>query len=702
MPDRMDRREALRRMSAAGGGIALAPLAMARGAETASGRRPNIVFILIDDLCWNGLSCMGHPFLQTPNIDRIANEGVKFENAFVTISLCSPSRACFLTGTYAHIHNVRTNEATDYDPSLRSFPQILQGQGYETAYIGKWHMEPRADPRPGFDYWLSFRGQGQHIDPELNENGTGFKAEGYMTDILTDYATRWLDRERGSPFCLYLSHKAIHGPFIPADRHKDAFAGAESAEPVSFKDTFKGKPEWIRAGLVRGIRREPWLANQDKPIPPELEPGTWDPRNENRLNYYRMMLSVDESVGQVLSTLEKLGVLDDTVVMFTSDNGYFQGEHRRGDKRLMYEESIRIPLLVRFPGVAEVGATPDEMVLNIDVAPTLLDLAGISPPDVMQGMSFRPLLEGQRVDWRDSWLYEYFQEGWLPGIPTMFGVRTERWKYITCPEIEDIDELYDLRRDPHEMTNLAQDPEHAEQLAEMREELQRLLEETHYAPAPKPKPKKVSLKLLASYSLDEGKGETATDATGSGNDGVIQGATWEEGISGKALRFAGDGSVTIARSESLDPTLKPWTVEAWIKPESDNGVVLAHGGQSHGYALYLQDGRPIFAARASGDVCVAAGPERLGGGWAHLAGVLTPSSELVLYVNGEPAARAESSGFIGQNPNEGIEIGTDAATKVADYAAEVGFVGLIDEVRVYQGAREPEAIRRSWSQLRGK
>jgi N-acetylglucosamine-6-sulfatase len=701
MADRIDRREALRRMSAAGGGIALSPLAMARGAEAAPRRRPNIVFILIDDLCSTGLSCMGHPFLQTPNIDRIANEGVKFENAFVTISLCSPSRACFLTGTYAHVHNVRTNEANDYDPRLRSFPQILQGHGYETGYVGKWHMEPKADPRPGFDYWLSFGGQGQHIDPELNENGTDFKAEGYMTDILTDYATRWLDRDRERPFCLYLSHKAIHGPFTPAERHKDAFAGVEIPEPPSFRDTFKGKPEWIRAGFVRGARREQWLANRDKPIPAELEPGVWDPKAENRLNYYRMMLSVDESVGQVLSTLEKLGVLDETVVMFTSDNGYFQGEHRRGDKRLMYEESIRIPLLVRFPGVAQVGATPDEMVLNIDVAPTLLDLAGVEPPDVMQGMSFRPLLESRRVDWRESWLYEYFQEGWLPGIPTMFGVRTNRWKYITYPDIEDIDELYDLRRDRYEMTNLAEDPEHADQLAEMRDELQHLLEETNYAPAPKPKPRKVPVKLLASYTLDEGEGETAGDDTGNGNDGAIEGATWDEGISGKALRFSGAGSVAIAKSDGIDPALKPWTVEAWVKPESGNGVVVAHGGQSHGYALYLQGGCPTFAARVSGDICAVAGPEKVGGDWTHLAGVLTPASELILYVNGEPVATAESSGFIGQNPNEGLEIGTDEGSKVADYTGQTGFVGLIDEVRIYQGARRPEAIKRSWSRFRG-
>lgn len=695
MPDRMSRREALRRISAVGGGAALSSLGMTGTGQAGPRRRPNIVFILIDDLCWNGLSCMGHPFLQTPNIDRIANEGVSFDNAFVTISLCSPSRACFLTGTYAHVHNVRTNERDDYDPSLRSFPQILQGRGYETAYVGKWHMQPDPSPRPGFDYWLSFRGQGQHLDPDLNEDGEDFKAEGYMTDILTDYAVRWLERDRDRPFCLYLSHKAVHGPFTPADRHKDAFAEAEIPEPASFKDTFEGKPEWIRAGFVRGARREQWLANRDKPVPPKLDPGTWDPKNQNRLDHFRMMLSVDEGVGRVLSTLEERGVLDDTVVVFTSDNGYFHGEHRRGDKRLMYEDSIRIPLLVRYPGVAQVGLTPDEMVLNIDVAPTLLDLAGAEPPAFMQGMSFAPLLEGQRVPWRSSWLYEYFQEGWLPGIPTMFGVRTERRKYITYPEIDDIDELYDLRQDPHEMTNLAQDPAHAEQLEQMRAELQRLLDETNYAPAPKPKPQRVALKLVGAYSFDEGEGTVARDSTDGGNDGSVQGATWDEGIAGKALRFSGDGSVAVASSDSIDPTLRPWTVEAWIKAEADHGVVIAHGGQSHGYSLYLQDGYPMFAVRVHGAPYVAAGPDKLSGDWTHLAAALTFAGELRLYVNGELAAAEETDGFIAQNPNEGIEIGTDAATKVVEYAGEVGFVGLIDEVRIYQGERKAEAIKQS-------
>jgi len=699
MPERINRREAVRRMAVAGGAAAVAPLALGSGVSGQPGRRPNFVFILIDDLRWDALSCLGHPFLQTPSIDRIANEGVRFDNAFVTISLCSPARGCFLTGTHAHIHNVRTNEANDYDPSLKTWPEVLQGRGYETGYVGKWHQAPNSDPRPGFDYWLSFRGQGVHIDPELNEDGRVFSETGYMTDILTDYATRWLERDREEPFCLYLAHKAIHGPFIPADRHKTAFADVEMEEPPAFRDTFEGKPEWIRAGMVRGARREAILKNQDKPVPEAIAPTPWQPRNDGRLNYYRMILSVDESVGRVLSTLEALEALDDTVVVFTSDNGYFQGEHRRGDKRLMYEDSIRIPLFVRYPGLAQVGQVPDEMVLDIDVGPTMLDLAGVSAPSSMQGRSFRPLLEGRRPEWRTSWLYEYFQEAWLPGIPTMFGVRTERWKYITYPDIDDIDELYDLREDPHEMTNLAEDPAHSGTLEEMKAELARLLKETKYAPAPKPPPVKAPQKLLAAYALDEGEGAVA--AGGAGPPGAIRGAEWVEGISGRALRFDGTGALTIPRSASLDPSLKPWTVEAWVKPEGPDGVVLAHGGQSHGYALYLQDGAPCFATRVGGALALAQGRAPLDEGWTHLAGVIAGDGQLLLYVDGELAATDTAETVVQANPNEGIEIGMDAATKVGAYTTDMGFVGAIDEVRIHQGALKPEAIRKSFGKPAG-
>jgi N-acetylglucosamine-6-sulfatase len=476
MSDRLTRREALRQIALAGAGLALG--ARAAGGAHAARSRPNIVVILTDDQRWDAMSCAGHPFVRSPNMDRIAAEGARFTNAFVTISLCSPSRANFLTSTYAHVNGVRTNEGEEFPPHLHHFPQILRSTGYDTAFIGKWHMRADANPRPGFDYWLSFKGQGVYNDPQLNENGREFKAQGYMTDLLTDYAVRWLKGPRSQPFCLYLSHKAVHGPFTPAPRHEKLYRGVEVPKPASFDDTFAGKPEWIRASMVRGARREEWLNNKDKPVPPSIPPVAWHPRDQGRLNYYRTLAAVDESVGRVLDTLEQMGALDSTAVVFASDNGYFQGEHRRGDKRLMYEESIRIPLLMRYPPLIRPGSRPADMILNIDLAPTLLQIAGVGVPDYMQGRSFRQLLAGSDYRPRQSFLYEYYRENWLPGIPTMFGVRTPRWKYITYPEIHDIDELYDLQRDPHEMHNLAQDAAYAPQLRVMKEQLARLKRDT--------------------------------------------------------------------------------------------------------------------------------------------------------------------------------------------------------------------------------
>ncbi len=444
----------------------------------AEARRPNFVFILVDDLRWDAMSCMNHPFVKTPNIDRIATGGVRFANAFVTTSLCAPSRAAFLTGACAH-----TNENQEFDHAMPTFASQLQAAGYETAFVGKWHMKNVATPRPGFDYWLSFKGQGRYIDPQLNENGRDFQATGYMTDLLTQYAVDFLKRPRQKPFCLCLWHKAVHGPFTPADRHKNLYADARMPEPPSFRDTFEGKPAWQRARHVGGARkRGPQAATQ--PVPDSIPPEPWDPRTPARIDYFRTLAAVDESVGRVLAALKDAGQLDNTVILFAGDNGFFHGEHRRGDKRTAHEESIRIPLLVCGPGIARPGTVSEQMVVNIDVAPTILDMAGVRPPATMQGRSLKPILAGQSPPWRTSFFYAYYKEAWLPAIPTMYAVRTADWKYVAYPEIKDIDELYDLKRDPHEMRNLVADPTAQPKLAQMKAELQRLMKELAFQPTP--------------------------------------------------------------------------------------------------------------------------------------------------------------------------------------------------------------------------
>ena len=687
-----NRREFIRRaaLGAAGASLGAGVLGRFAGTSHAQTTRPNVLFILTDDQRFDAMSCVGNPpWLRTPNMDRIRNEGALFSNAFVTISLCSPSRASFLTGCYAHTHNVRTNEANDPDPALATFPMVLRQAGYRTGFIGKWHMAPKASPRPGFDYWLSFRGQGEYNNPSLNENGRDFQAEGYMTDLLTEYALSFLGARSEQPFCLILSHKAVHGPFTPAERHRELYAGETFPEPPNARDDFADKPEWIRAGMVRGIRREAMAENADKPVPHRIPPTDWNPRVEGRLNYYRSLAAVDEGIGRVLDLLAQQGRLDNTVVVFAGDNGYFHGEHRRGDKRLMYEESLRIPFTMRYPALVQPGTTIDEMVLSIDLAPTLEELAGARVPDSVQGESFARLLRGQRGNWRSSFLYEYFQEGWLPGIPTMFGVRTERWKYITYPKINDIDEMYDLETDPHELTNLAENPAYADKKQELKAELERLLKETDYQEAPRPKVNKAGSVVL-DFDFTQDAGDRVADRSGKGNHGTARGTQVVDADGRKARKFTGTDSISVDRSESLNPAGGPHSVEAWVKAEKDTGVILARGGQTNGYALFLRDGRPGFFLRIAGEAIVVRGTNQIGADWAHLLAVITNDAFAKLYVNGEEAGSVELDRFIPADPNEGLEVGMDRATLVGDYGADNGFTGLIRRVRVWDGHLTPE------------
>ncbi|MDQ1255517.1 MAG: hypothetical protein QG656_109, partial [Candidatus Hydrogenedentes bacterium] len=655
--------------------------------------RPNFVFINIDDLAWNALGFEGRfPFLQTPHIDRLAREGAKFSNAFVTISLCAPSRACSITGCYAHRHGVRTNEGMDPKSDLTTFPQALQRAGYETAHIGKWHMKNVADPRPGFDYWLSFVGQGRYENPELNENGRAFQQDGYMTDILTDYAVAWLKQPREKPFCLDLWHKAVHGPFTPAERHKDAFPGAEFPKPPNFDDTLAGKPAWLRKAMTYGTKKDDWQKAEGKPVPPELPPAEWNASDTGRLDYLRTLLAVDDSVGRVLATLEEIGQLDNTVVVFTSDNGYFLGEHRRGDKRLAYEESIRIPLLMRYPKRVQAGAAIAPMALHIDVPPTILELAGAPIPDSMQGQSLVPLLDGKPVPWREAFLYEYFVEAWQPGLPTIFAVRTERWKYIACPQAQgDIDELYDLENDPIEMHNLALDPAHADMLAAMKAKLDALLKESQYEDAPPPQVNTESA-LALQYTLAKAENGVVRDESGNGNDGTLNGLETDA----EGPRFDGKGSIAVEwRAKDGGPAQRTLTVGGWVTPEAPDGVIFAWGGESQGFSFYLRGGTPEFAVRSAGTSSVVRGqaPVEMNQR-VHLAATLAKDRKLRLYVNGKPAGEADSDGYIMNMPNDGPSVGADTGSAVGEYHKPFGWTGRIHDLRLYWGEIEDEALRR--------
>jgi N-acetylglucosamine-6-sulfatase len=452
-----------------------------RPSGAASASRPNVVFVLVDDLRWDELGIAGHPFLRTPNIDRIAKEGALFRNAFVTTPLCSPSRASFLTGQYGHSHGITDNvDRSAASHKLVTFPLLLHQSGYETAFIGKWHMGNDDTPRPGFDRWVSFKGQGTYLDPDINEDGRAVKPSGYITDILTGYGVEFIRRQHDKPFLLYLAHKAIHPEvtqnndgsvnladaerFLPAARHQMLYAGKTIPHRPNYGRAPEGKP-----ALLRQIGNLPPLG------------ASTATRDEAILGRQRSLMAIDEGVGEIWRALRETGQLDNTIFVFTSDNGYFYGEHGLSvERRLAYEESIRMPLLVRYSKAIKPGTARDELVLNVDVAPTLLELAGVAVPASMQGRSLVPLLKGARPAWRNTFLIEYYTDTVFPRVLKMGykAVRSGRWKYIHYLELEGMDELYDLDTDPYEMKNLIAHPGAATALDAMKKEMERLLKET--------------------------------------------------------------------------------------------------------------------------------------------------------------------------------------------------------------------------------
>ena len=454
------------------------------------GERPNVVLVLVDDLA-TGVMGEGsrYPFLGTPNVKRLQLEGATFDRAFVSSSVCSPSRASLLTGAYAHTHNVRVNDIQDLDETLPNFPGVLGASGYDTGFVGKWHMDnASSEPRLNFDYWLSFAGQGVYDNPVLNENGRKFKEDGYITDIISNYAVDYIQTARESPFCLIVSHKAGHVPFKAAPRHQHAFKDAALPKPANYQDDLAGKPAWQRRYKKCGLGRHEWEACGE--VPDALQVKPWNAHDENLLTHLRTLLAVDEGLGDIFEALTNMEQLDNTVFIFTSDNGFMLGAHGLFDKRVMYEESLGIPLVIRYPKGLSAGRHSQRLVSLLDLAPTLLELGRQRVPETMLGASLVPLFRDENVPWRDRLLYEYFQEGPGPAVPTMLGVRTERYKYVHYPDLpDDIDELYDLGTDPLELRNLIADPSHAVMLGELQSSLAQQLADTGYTPqlaSPKP------------------------------------------------------------------------------------------------------------------------------------------------------------------------------------------------------------------------
>jgi N-acetylglucosamine-6-sulfatase len=457
-----------------------------------TGSQPNVIVIVVDDLRYDEFGAGGHPYLETPNIDRLASEGATFMDAFHAVPLCSPNRASILTGQFPSRHGIIDNVARNrLSHRLQTFPIALQAAGYETGFLGKWHMGNDPTPRPGFDYWVAIPGQGRVTNPTLYEDGRLHQVEGYITDLLTDRAVDFINKDRDKPFFLYIGHKAVHPDsiqhddgsvdldypraYIPAPRHQGVYEDKifpRYPNVVMSPDELDDKP-----ALQRSLRYRdsPEIVDEFGIM---LDLGTSEESIRRRAE---MVLSVDEGLGRMMASLEEASMLDNTMIIFTSDNGFFFGEHWLShERRLPYEESIRMPMLIRYPLVASAGSKISDLSLSIDIAPTVLEVAGATIGDHIQGRSLVPVLAGDKENWRDSVLIEFYtHENPRPWLMDMDykAVRTEQYKLIHWVQHPNERELYDLTADPYEMKNLIGDVEMLSIISGLEDELAELVVE---------------------------------------------------------------------------------------------------------------------------------------------------------------------------------------------------------------------------------
>lgn len=474
-------------------------------AGNAMAERPNIVWIFSDDHSYQTIGAYGGRLASlnpSPNIDRLAKEGMRFDRAYVGNSICAPSRATLLTGKHSHMNGKYTNRKNDpFDHDQQQFQKILQKNGYQTVMVGKIHLDGKMQ---GFDYWEVLPGQGKYYDPDFitEEGRTRYKGE-YVSDVITDRALNWLENERDTqkPFMLMVHHKAPHRNWDPADRHMSKYEDVEIPEPENLFDAYENrgaaanlqdmsidktmrlegdlKAEGKRyAGNPRFESRQKWFAENQ---PQGRELVKWKYQTYMK-DFMRCTWAVDESVGRILDALKEQGLEKDTIVFYSSDQGFYMGEHGWFDKRFMYEESFRTPLLARWPGHIKPGSVNADLVQNIDFAETFLDLADAPIPDDMQGLSLVPLMKGKTpADWRESLYYHYYEYPGSHSVRLHEGVFNGRWKLIRfygqdVPDGEEW-ELYDLQNDPSEMNNVYGNPEYSSRIELLKKELDRLKDE---------------------------------------------------------------------------------------------------------------------------------------------------------------------------------------------------------------------------------
>ena len=473
----------------------------AAAAEGAQPNRPNILFIMADDHAAHALSCYGSRINKTPNLDRLANEGMRFLNCFAVNSICTPSRATILTGKYSHINGVTVFNR--FDGRQPTVAKMLQAGGYHTGMIGKWHL--MSDPT-GFDYWNILPGQGVYHDPEFIELGQRKKIPGYVTDIITDLSIEFLkNRPRDKPFFLMCHHKAPHRPWEPDAKHAQLFRDEDLREPATFNDDYRTRSD---AAAEATMRIDKNLTRNDLKIRPPTELkgkdlAAWNQKVDLEMevnshgqqqkltglslkqwkyqryikDYLRCVASVDDNIGRLLAYLDKEGLADNTIVIYTSDQGFFLGDHDWFDKRFMYEESIRMPFLIRYPGRIKPHTVSDKMILNVDFAPTFLEYAGLPIPADIQGRSFASVLSGKSPrDWRRSMYYRYYHYPGDHQVQQHYGVRTDRYKLIFFHRLNQW-ELFDLAKDPHELNNVYAAPAYTRTVRELKSELERLRRE---------------------------------------------------------------------------------------------------------------------------------------------------------------------------------------------------------------------------------
>ncbi len=704
----------------------------AAAAEPPGANRPNILFFFSDDHAYQAISAYGFNLNQTPNLDRIAQEGMRFNRCLTTNSLCGPSRACLLTGKYSHLNGFYNNYNSRFDGSQQTFPKLLQAAGYQTAIIGKWHLE--TDPT-GFDFWEILPGQGQYYNPPMIRMGQRIKKEGHVTEVTTDDAMQWLktQRDQSKPFMLMVNHKAPHREWEPALKHLADYDGVKFPEPATLFDDYsgRGKAEHEQDMMIKSTMTARDLKLTTPTTLTTEQKAQWDayyePRNAQfkkdnpqgadlvRWKYQRYMhdymatvASVDESVGKLLDYLKASGLDQNTIVIYTSDQGFYLGEHGWFDKRWIFEESLRTPLLVRWPGVVKPNSVNGDIVSNLDFGETVLDIAGVKVPNDMQGRSFVPILKGQTpADWRKGFYYHYYEHPAVHNVPRQYGIVTDQYKLVYFYEPEfNYWELFDLKTDPRELKSVYGDSKYADVQKQLHADLDKLRSELK---VPEKDPPQTEVKpgggggkagkagavaagagkplnaWVLDYHFDKDTGDAVSDASASHNNGAAKGAALGDGRDGhKARRFDGNAHIDVTKAASLNPGVGAMTFEITFKSDKPDGVILAQGGASWGYRIQLEGGRPIFNVVGEDTLTRVEGTASVTGKWCTVRASYT-QQEAMLQIDDASPIRTQMAQPITRLPADGLQIGADLGSQVTGKEMPM-FTGLIEAVRIYSGA----------------